>query len=108
MPNIGKDVRTLKGATGKAYGKNFFAAGQKPEGQINDVGYMFARPGDPKPLAKVSFATNVVLPRRRLLLWLQAVTPAATAAPFAWCGWFPPPNLSLQPLPTDRLGFQYP
>jgi hypothetical protein len=59
IPNIGKDVRTLKDATGKAYGKNFFAAGQKPEGQISDVGYMFARPGDPKPLAKVSFVTKV-------------------------------------------------
>jgi hypothetical protein len=57
MPNIGKDVRTLKDATGKAYGKNFFAAGQKLEGQISEVGYMFARPGDPKPLA--SFVTKV-------------------------------------------------
>jgi hypothetical protein len=46
-------------ATGKEYGKNIFAAGQKPEGQISGVGYMFARPDDSKPLAKVSFVTKV-------------------------------------------------
>jgi hypothetical protein len=58
-PNIGKDVRTLKDATGKAYGKDLFAATRNPEGQISDVGYMLARPGVPKPVAKVTFVTKV-------------------------------------------------
>jgi hypothetical protein len=57
--NIGKDVRTLKDSTGKAYGEELFSAGQKPEGQISEVSYMFARPGDPVPVAKVSFVINV-------------------------------------------------
>src|ERR1700674_1285144 len=57
--NIGKDVRSLKDSTGKAYGEELFAAGQKPEGQISEVDYMFARPGDPAPVAKVSFVTRV-------------------------------------------------
>ena len=58
-PNIGKDVRTLKDATGKAYGQDLFAAGQKPEGQISEVSYMFPRPGQTEPSQKVSFATKV-------------------------------------------------
>jgi hypothetical protein len=57
-PSIGKDVRTLKDASGNAYGQHLFAAGQKPEGQISDVGYMFVRPSDAKPVAKVSFVTK--------------------------------------------------
>ena len=57
--NIGKDVRELKDATGKAYGQELFAAGQKPEGQISEVSYMFPRPGDPKPVDKVSYVTRV-------------------------------------------------
>ena len=58
-PNIGKDVRILKDATGKAYGQDLFAAGQKPEGQISEVSYMFPRPGETEPLQKVSFVTRV-------------------------------------------------
>jgi hypothetical protein len=57
--NIGKDVRELKDATGKAYGQELFAAGQKAEGQITEVSYEFARPGDPKPVPKVSYVTRV-------------------------------------------------
>jgi signal transduction histidine kinase len=57
--NIGKDVRTQKDATGKAFGQEIFDAGQKPEGQITEVSYMFARPSDPKPVAKVSFVTRI-------------------------------------------------
>src|SRR5471030_2696392 len=34
---LGKDVRTLKDATGKAYGQELFAAGQKPEGTVTEV-----------------------------------------------------------------------
>ena len=36
-----------------------YAAGQKPEGQITEVSYLIARPGDPTPVAKVSFVTRV-------------------------------------------------
>jgi len=57
--NLGKDVRGLKDATGKAFGQELFDAGQKPEGQISEVGYEFARPGDPKPVPKVSYVTRV-------------------------------------------------
>ena len=57
---IGTDARTLKDATGKAYGLELYAAMQKPEGQITEVSYMFVRPGpDTTPVAKVSFVTNV-------------------------------------------------
>jgi len=56
---IGTDARTLKDATGKAYGVELYAM-QKPEGQITEVNYMFVRPGsDTTPVAKVSFVTNV-------------------------------------------------
>src|SRR6266576_7142015 len=33
---IGTDGRTLKDSTGKAYGEELFAAGQKPEGQMTE------------------------------------------------------------------------
>jgi signal transduction histidine kinase len=56
---IGTDQRMLKDATGKAYGQELYDAGQKPEGQITEVSYMFARPGDPKPVPKVSYVTRV-------------------------------------------------
>jgi hypothetical protein len=57
--NLGKDVRGLKDANGKAFGQEIYDAGQKPEGQIGEVSYEFARPGDPKPLPKVSYVTRV-------------------------------------------------
>jgi hypothetical protein len=56
---IGTDSRALKDATGKAYGQELYEAGQKPEGQITEVSYMFARPGDPKPVPKVSYVTRI-------------------------------------------------
>ena len=53
---VGKDVRTQKDSTGKAYGLDFYAAAQKPEGQITEVSYLFPKPGtDPTPVPKVSF-----------------------------------------------------
>src|SRR6516162_1250538 len=57
--NLGKDVRGLKDATGKPFGQEIYDAGQKPEGQISEVNYEFARPGDPKPVPKVSYVTRV-------------------------------------------------
>jgi len=57
---IGTDQRALKDSTGKEYGKELFAAAQKPEGQFTEVRYLFPRPGaDPKPVTKVSLVTRV-------------------------------------------------
>ena len=57
---LGQDARTLKDSTGKEFGLELFAAGQKPEGQITEVSYMFVRPGpDTKPVPKVSLVTRV-------------------------------------------------
>jgi hypothetical protein len=57
---FGSDGRTLKDAAGKEFGKELFAAGQKPEGQITEVNYMFSRPGaDSKQVPKVTFVTRI-------------------------------------------------
>ena len=46
---LGQDVRRLVDATGKQYGLELYAAAQKPEGQITEVGYMFPTPSDSNP-----------------------------------------------------------
>jgi signal transduction histidine kinase len=57
---LGQDQRTLTDATGKNFGRELYAAGQKPEGQITKVSYMFPKPGsDTTPVAKVSLVTRV-------------------------------------------------
>jgi hypothetical protein len=56
---LGTDVRALKDPSGKAFGKQIFAAGRKPEGKVTEVSYLFARPSDPAPFAKTSFVTRV-------------------------------------------------
>jgi signal transduction histidine kinase len=56
---LGQDIRTLKDSTGKAYGQELYAAGQKPEGEITEVSYMFQKPTDPKPAPKTSFVMRV-------------------------------------------------
>lgn len=56
---LGTDTRILKDPTGKVFGPELYAAAQKPEGQITEVGYMFPRPGaDKTPVAKVTFVTK--------------------------------------------------
>jgi hypothetical protein len=57
----GTDVKALKDPAGKVYGVELYAAGQKPEGQITEVGdYMFPKPGTTTPVfPKVSFVTKV-------------------------------------------------
>jgi len=55
---LGQDVRRLVDATGKQYGQELYAAAQKPEGQITEVGYVFPTPSDPNPVPKVSFVTR--------------------------------------------------
>ncbi len=54
---MGKDVRTIKDATGKAFGEDIYKAAQ--DGKINEVSYMFPKPGQTEPSAKVSFVTKV-------------------------------------------------
>jgi hypothetical protein len=57
---LGQDLRTLKDSTGKVFGADLFAAGEKPEGQITKVSYLFVRPGaDTTPVPKVSLVTRV-------------------------------------------------
>jgi hypothetical protein len=52
---LGTDARNLKDPTGNQFGLDLYAAGQKAEGQITEVGYLFVRPGpDTKPVSKVS------------------------------------------------------
>jgi hypothetical protein len=41
------------------YGPDLYAAGQKPEGQLTEVSYMFPKPGTmAPPFQKVSFVTR--------------------------------------------------
>jgi hypothetical protein len=55
---LGKDVRTFKDPTGKAFGKEIYDLVK--EGQIAEVSYSFARPGsDQTPVPKVSFVTRI-------------------------------------------------
>ena len=54
---LGKDVRTLKDPTGKAFGADLYAAAK--DGAVTEVPYMFPRPGETTPVAKVSFVTKV-------------------------------------------------
>ncbi len=57
---FGTDARNLKDSTGKEFGKEQYAAAQKPEGQITEVSYMFPKPGaNATPVPKVSFTTRV-------------------------------------------------
>ena len=56
---LGTDIRALKDATGKVYGPELYDGAK--EGQINEVSYMFPKPGSDKtPVTKVSFVTAVV------------------------------------------------
>lgn len=54
---MGKDTRTLKDPTGKAFGDEIYKAAQ--DGKVNEVSYMFPKPGGTEPAAKVSFVTKV-------------------------------------------------
>jgi hypothetical protein len=60
VPPIGTDQKTLKDPTGKAFGLELYAAGQKPEGQITEVSYQFPKPGTTAPaVPKVAFVARV-------------------------------------------------
>ncbi|MDF2996619.1 MAG: hypothetical protein K0R27_2256 [Xanthobacteraceae bacterium] len=51
------NLNTLKDAAGKEFGKEMLAKAK--EGQISEVGYVFPRLGDDKPVPKESFITKV-------------------------------------------------
>jgi hypothetical protein len=55
---LGKDLRTFKDATGKAFGQEIYDSVK--EGQIAEVSYSFARPGsDQAAVPKVSSVTRI-------------------------------------------------
>jgi hypothetical protein len=56
---LGTDTRDRKDSTGKAYGLELYAAGQKPEDQISEVSYLQARPSNPTLAPKVSIVTRI-------------------------------------------------
>jgi signal transduction histidine kinase len=55
---LGTDSRMLKEPSGKVYGQTLYDAAK--DGQVNEVSYMFPKPGpDKTPVPKVSFVTRV-------------------------------------------------
>jgi hypothetical protein len=56
---MGVPADTLKDATGKAFGKEIYAAYQKPEGEITEVKYVWPSPTSKTPVPKVSLITRV-------------------------------------------------
>jgi hypothetical protein len=54
----GKDTRTLKDASGNSFGADIYKAAQQ-EGKINEVSYVFPKPGATDPSPKTSFVTKV-------------------------------------------------
>jgi Single Cache domain 2 len=55
---IGQDERTLVDIKGKAFGQEQFVAATKPEGELTEVSYWFAKPGQDKtPAQKISYTT---------------------------------------------------
>jgi signal transduction histidine kinase len=54
----GKDVRSLKDPSGKAYGEDLYKAAAQ-EGTVNEVSYQFPKPGETTPSPKTSFVTRV-------------------------------------------------
>lgn len=54
----GKPVRDLKDSTGRNFGEDIMRAGSA-EGTVNEVAYVFPRPGGGDPAPKVSYVTKV-------------------------------------------------
>jgi len=54
---LGTDVKALKDKTGKVFGEDVYKAAE--DGKINEVSYMFPRPGETEPAPKTSFITKV-------------------------------------------------
>ncbi|MDS4012749.1 MAG: cache domain-containing protein [Candidatus Accumulibacter sp.] len=54
---LGKSLKDLKDKTGKPLGAEVYAAAS--EGAIAEVAYMWPRPGQTEPVAKVAYVTKV-------------------------------------------------
>lgn len=54
----GKPVRDLKDSTGRNFGEDIMRAGGA-EGTVNEVAYLFPRPGGGDPAPKVTYVTKV-------------------------------------------------
>jgi signal transduction histidine kinase len=54
---IGMNVKTNTDKTGRVFGEDIYKAAQ--DGKVTEVSYMFPRPGQTEPVAKVSFVTKV-------------------------------------------------
>jgi signal transduction histidine kinase len=54
---VGKSLKELKDKAGKSLGEEIYANAK--EGAINEVSYMWPRPGTTEPVQKVSFVTKV-------------------------------------------------
>ena len=54
---LGRHVRDVKDADGKAFGEKILKAGD--EGKVNEVTYKWPRPGSQEPVEKVSFVTKI-------------------------------------------------
>ena len=54
----GTQIRDLKDAAGSAFGEQILRAGAA-EGQVNEVGYSFPRPGTTAPAPKLNYVTKV-------------------------------------------------
>lgn len=53
----GKSMKELKDKAGKPLGEEMYKAGS--EGKVNEVSYMWPRPGSTEPVQKVSYVTKV-------------------------------------------------
>ena len=54
---MGKNLKELKDKSGKAFGEEIMKTAA--EGKIDEVAYMFPRPGTDTPVAKVSYVTKI-------------------------------------------------
>lgn len=54
---VGQSLKDLKDKAGKPFGKEIYATAK--EGEINEVSYMWPRPGETEPVQKMSFVTKV-------------------------------------------------
>jgi len=54
---VGKSLRDLKDKAGKPLGEEIYKVAK--EGKVDEVSYMWARPGTTEPVQKVSYVTKV-------------------------------------------------
>ncbi len=54
---VGKSLKDLKDKTDKAFGEEIYATAAA--GEINEVPYMWPRPGETEPVQKIAYVTKV-------------------------------------------------